>query len=67
MKKEFQIGEVFQFGLFMLKVKKPEIGLCRGCIFNSGFYDCDSITDFTGSCSCCEREDKTSVIFAKID
>lgn len=66
-KKEFKIGETFQCGLVKLRVEKPEIGLCKGCIFSSSFYDCDSITDLTGPCSWDEREDKASIIFVKVE
>lgn len=66
-KKEFKVGEVFQLGLVKLRVEKSYMGFCKGCFFRSSFYDCNSIETLTGECHHDEREDKTDVIFVKME
>lgn len=65
-KKEFKVGEVFQFGLIKLKVV-PSNGYCKKCFL-------DGICEYYGQCiklvgECCmdHREDKTDVIFVKVE
>ena len=67
MKKEFKIGEVFQFGLIKLKCEKAknESTPCIGCIFKSCNYLYSQ--HFTGPCQDCMREDRTDVIFVKVE
>lgn len=64
-KKEFKVGEEFQFGLFKLKcVKSKKEGTCMGCFFLN-YSNCDA--EFIGDCIAVRREDNTSVIFVEID
>lgn len=68
-KKEFKIGEVFQCGLAKLKVQKAkEKGRkgCIGCVLN-GSGHCHFAEDYFGGCTSEEREDKTDVIFVKVE
>ena len=59
-KKEFEIGEVFQCGLVKLKVVKQEkIGTCTGY--------CTAVQEFIGSCYHADREDKTDIVFEKVE
>lgn len=65
-KKEFKVGEVFQCGLVKLKCVKQEEGLdCVGCFFE----DCCmfALGKIFGECSSREREDKTDIIFVKVE
>lgn len=64
-KKEFQIGEVFQFGLLKLKCVKPyDIHKrCSHCFL----VDCYQCMDIVGNCIHNIREDKTDVIFVKVE
>lgn len=70
--KEFKVGEVFQFGLIKLKVEKANYGVlkdykCNGCEFeclSCDFYFYDS---YIGQCNAGLREDKTDVIFKKVE
>lgn len=66
-KKEFKIGEVFQCGLVKLKcVKaKDEKHPCCGCILDT--CNCLKFEEFVGPCQDCIREDKTNVIFIKVN
>lgn len=66
-KKEFKIGEVFQFGLAKLKVKKlTPFNTCDKCAFNkSGICGC--IDKYIGGCFSIQRKDKTDVIFVKVE
>lgn len=59
--KEFKVGEVFQCGLIKLKVEKSG-RKCDGCYFLGGCK-----RGITGACSAESREDKTDVIFVKVD
>lgn len=65
-KKEFKIGEVFQCGLVKLKCEKATID-CTNCFFEGVDYCCTSINEMTGSCDSSEREDKTNVVFVKVE
>lgn len=66
-KKEFKVGETFQCGLVKLKVVKQEnIGTCTGCDL-VGLEYCTAVQEFIGSCYRAEREDKTDVIFIKVE
>lgn len=65
-KKEFAVGEEFQFGLKKLRC---EIGSghsdCKGCIFRDagcGYF----IATCVGECSGNFRSDKTDVIFVEV-
>lgn len=65
-KKEFKIGEVFQCGLVKLKCVKQEEELeCNGCFFED--YCTFDLGNVFGECASREREDKTDVIFAKVE
>lgn len=65
-KKEFKVGEVFQCGLIKLKVVESTLGSCDGCLFH---FNCIKRTtrDIAGPCARTEREDKTDVIFIKVE
>lgn len=64
-KKEFKVGEVFQYGLKKLKcVKSTQRYSCIGCYFKDK-ESCDKI--HIGSCFDERREDKTDVIFVKVE
>lgn len=68
-KKEFKIGETFQFGFVKLRVEKPDSNdllLCEKCFFNGGCC-IDKIKDAIGNCVWDRREDKTDVIFVKVE
>lgn len=71
MKKEFAIGETFQYGLAKLKcVKAPCKGRydsCSQCIFYDDCQEVCSIPYFIGNCYKTQREDKTDVIFKKVE
>lgn len=64
-KKEFKVGEVFTCGLVKLKcVKSKEKGRCTGCFF----LDCANCdTEIIGNCIAALREDKTNVMFVKVE
>ena len=72
-KKEFEIGEEFQFGLTTLKcVEATQHNngnyLCKGCLFdydNSCGYE--FIQDAIGPCGGSVRKDSKSVIFIKVE
>lgn len=67
-KKEFKIGEVFQCGLVKLRCEKDQ-GLCFGCAFNdkNNLLLCEELIFVTGNCSSEKRDDKTDVIFVKVE
>lgn len=65
-KKEFKIGEIFQCGLVKLRCEKDK-GVCEGCVFDSIDVMCDDFIFVTGHCASDKREDKTDVIFVKVD
>lgn len=69
-KKEFKIGEVFQFGFFKLKVEKTNKKLCdqcEECFMYDYIYNCKELIDIIGSCEAKNREDKTDVIFVEVE
>lgn len=62
-KKEYAVGEEFQFGL--KKLRCIEHHGCHGCIFDK--TRCDAfIRDCVGHCSYHERTDATGVIFVEV-
>lgn len=66
-KTEFKIGEIFQFGLIKLKcVEYKGIHPCEEC-----FFHCKCLRALTkilvGCCDKYRREDKTDVIFVKVE
>lgn len=66
-KKEFKVGEVFQCGLVKLKVVKQEkFGTCTGCALD-GLEYCSAVQEFIGSCYHADREDKTDIVFVKVE
>lgn len=66
-KKEFAVGEEFQFGLKRLRVKKDTTERpCMGCVFHSPDFACGDIDDFIGECTREGRSDKTDVIFVEV-
>lgn len=64
-KKEFKIGEVFQFGLVKLRVERTNCGSCEECFFRN--LNCFELSDIVGPCFCHDREDNTEVIFKKVE
>lgn len=71
MKTEFKIGETFQYGLAKLKcVKAPcnyQIESCYQCALYYNWEDMCLGQEFVGNCNKREREDKTDVIFVKVE
>lgn len=65
-KKNFKVGEIFQFGFVKLKCEKGIGESCINCHFRYN-DDCTCFFDFTGSCKSSEREDKIDVIFVKVE
>lgn len=67
-KKEFAVGEVFQFGLVKLKCvkRKHASDRCIGC-FLMYCGRCSDDMDAVGSCSQHSREDEQDVIFIKVE
>lgn len=68
-KKEFKIGEVFQFGFVKLRVEmydENSLFPCGECFF-SGSCCINRIEKAIGSCEWENREDKTNVIFVKVE
>lgn len=69
-KKEFKVGEVFQFGFVKLKVEKLDskpCDQCESCFMYDCMYNCALFIDIIGSCEAKLREDKTDVIFIKVE
>ena len=67
-KKEFKIGETFQLGFFKIKVVEQDDGeLCEGCFINEVKGTCGDYKDLVGSCLKNMREDKTDVVFLKVE
>lgn len=69
-KKEFKVGEIFQFGFAKLKVEKSDEKLCdqcESCFMYDYMYNCRLFIDIIGSCEAKHREDKTDVIFVKVE
>lgn len=65
-KKEFKIGEEFQFGLVKLRVEKEDENSCLKCFFNKTLL-CGRIDDVTGGCFSIEREDGEEIVFVKVE
>jgi hypothetical protein len=65
-KKEFKVGETFQCGLVKLRVEEGK-GCCKCIFYNPYCFDCDITLPICGLCSKNEREDKTDVIFVKVE
>lgn len=65
-KKEFKIGEEFQFGLVKLRVEKEDENSCLKCFFNKTLF-CGRNDDITGSCFSDEREDEETIVFVKVE
>lgn len=64
-KKEFKIGEAFQFGLVKLRVEKGGLRSCNDCYLDN--FNCyGNLIDLVGRCDR-DREDKTDVIFIKVE
>lgn len=65
-KKEFAVGEEFQFGLKRLRCEKDTSKTpCNGCVFVVN--ECDEfINSFVGPCTSQVRTDKTDVIFVEV-
>lgn len=64
-KKEFKIGEVFQFGLVKLRVEEGGLKSCNDCYLDN--FNCyENLIDLVGRCDR-SREDKTDVIFIKME
>lgn len=60
-KKEFKVGEVFQCGLIKLKCVKDD-NSCDHCYFKGVCK-----YEVTGGCCSEDREDKTNVVFVKVE
>lgn len=66
-KKEFAVGETFQFGLKKLKVKVTTPSLkCMYCYFTEACKDTDP-TDVVGECEANKRSDRMEVIFVEVE
>lgn len=69
-KKEFKVGETFQCGLVKLRVEEGK-GCCKCIFYNPYYFDCDimlpALKKICGGCNKNEREDKTDVIFVKVE
>ena len=62
---ERKIGNVFKFEGKWLKVQEGEsLGSCEHCYFEK--EECSRFHSFIGECSCNQRSDKKSVVFADI-
>lgn len=69
-KKEFKVGEVFQFGFAKLKVEKTDVKLCyqcEECFMYDYLCNCKYLVDIIGSCEAKDREDKNDIIFVKVE
>lgn len=64
-KKEFKIGETFMCGLVKLECIESERNCmrCDSCFFS----DCANCFDIISECSKIRREDRTDVIFVKVE
>ena len=63
-KTEYNIGEVFSFGLKTLQCvsELPESDVCKGCVFQD-LNECP--TGFVGPCDRESRSDKQDIIFVE--
>lgn len=64
--KEFKVGEEFQCGLVKLRCEEDK-GVCERCVFDNIDVMCDDLIFVTGHCSSDKREDKTDVVFVKVE
>lgn len=64
-RKEFQIGEVFQFGLLKLRCEERK-NYCQGCALIN-VDECDDLHPFVGFCNKEDRYDNNDVIFVKVE
>ena len=64
-KTEYNIGEVFAFGLKMLQCvsESSESDSCKGCVFQD-LNECP--TGFVGPCDRESRSDKQDIIFVEL-
>ena len=64
-KTEYNIGEVFSFGLKTLQCvsELPESDSCKGCVFQD-LNECP--TGFVGPCDWESRSDKQDIIFVEL-
>lgn len=65
-RKEFNIGEMFHLGLHKLKVNLWK-GYCSHCYLNHICRTMDQCKELVGNCRKENREDKTDVIFVKVE
>lgn len=66
-KKEFAVGEVFQFGLKKLKVEEcNRVDKCLDCSLE-GLCKNSLIGGFVGDCMEICRDDETEVIFIEVE
>ena len=67
-KKEFKVGEVLQCGLIKLRCEESRItgSCCEGCFFHFHCFK-ENTLDIAGNCAKIHREDKTDVIFVKVE
>ena len=68
-KKEFAVGEVFQFGLKKLKVVELKERYYDACVLAEMCQDVSPlcIVDFIGECRFRDRADKKNVIFVEVE
>lgn len=62
-KKEYKIGETFQFGLKTLKCVEAVEG-CYGCALRD--IECIDLDTFIGTCTSIGRSDNEQVIFIEV-
>lgn len=65
-KKEFKVGEVFQFGIHKLKVELSK-GYCTHCFLNDICDRMEQCNELVGECCGEYRKDESHVIFVKVD
>lgn len=68
-KKEFKIDETFQLGFVKLKVDKypKDVNPCCRCYISGLTTDCRIFKHVIGECIGKKREDKTDVVFVKVE
>lgn len=66
-RKEFKVGEVFTCGLVKLRCEKIETYYCDGCFLNDVCETQGCCKELVGECGSMNREDKTDVIFVKVE
>lgn len=68
-KKEFQVGEIIKLGFITLKVEQGDGVNCNKCFFSRICNQkCEKdVIEMVGGCVPSEREDKTDVIFVKVE